>query len=54
VYNQFRLDSRVSGTTAELEALPPDQPIPLQQGFAARDENDVMPMDLDVMTYADR
>jgi murein DD-endopeptidase MepM/ murein hydrolase activator NlpD len=54
VYNGFRLDSHVAGTAAELEALPKDQPIPLQQGFAARDENNVMPMDLDVMTYADR
>ena len=35
-----------------LDKLPPDQPIPMQQGVAAREENTVMPLDLDVMTYA--
>lgn len=53
VYTEFRLDSRIGITLDELEELPDDQPVPLQPGFAARDEKDVMPMNLDVMTYAD-
>ncbi len=52
VYNTFRLDDRIAGTAEELDELAPDQPIPLQRGFAAHDETNVMPLELDVMTYA--
>ena len=38
----------------DLGPLLDGQPAPLQPGFAARDESSVMPMDLDVMTYAGR
>ena len=40
---------------ASMDALDPlltGQPAPLQPGFAARDETDVSPLVLDVMTYA--
>ncbi|MCV7301968.1 M23 family metallopeptidase [Mycobacterium barrassiae] len=53
VYTDFRVDSRIAVSLEELEELPDDQPVPLQPGLAARDEKDVMPMNLDVMTYAD-
>ena len=52
VFDEFRLDSRVVEPFAD--ALLRGDPAQLQPGVAARDEKDVMPMELDVMTYADR
>jgi hypothetical protein len=46
----FRLDSRAAGQNA-LESLAQSKPAPMQRGFTARDESDVTPLVLDVMTY---
>jgi Peptidase family M23 len=54
VFSKFRLDSRVAAPDDDLDSIFDGQPVPMQPGFAARDESDVMPLDLDVMTYADR
>jgi hypothetical protein len=54
VFTGFRLDSRVSGPKDELDDIFNGQPVPMQPGFAGRDESNVMPLDLDVMTYAGR
>ncbi|BBZ20190.1 M23 family metallopeptidase [Mycolicibacterium gadium] len=54
VFTEFRLDSKVSEPADNLNVLFEGKPAPLQPGFIARDENSVMPMELDVMTYADR
>lgn len=48
VFDEFRLDSRIT----EVDTLLDGDPAQMQPGIAARDEKDVMPMDLDVMTYA--
>jgi len=53
VFSAFALDSRVVGEDA-LDPLLDGEPAPLQPGFAARDEKDVSPLVLDVMTYARR
>ena len=53
VFTSFKLDSRIASAD-DLGPLLDGQPAPLQPGFAARDESSVMPLDLDVMTYADR
>jgi len=53
VFTSFKLDSRVANADA-LGPLLDGTPAPMQPGFSARDESDVMPLDLDVMTYADR
>ncbi len=53
VFTSFKLDSRVANADA-LGPLLDGTPAPMQPGFTARDESDVMPLDLDVMTYADR
>ena len=50
VFGEFRLDSRLSESADDLLSGGPG---PMQPGFTARDEKDVMPMELDVMTYAD-
>lgn len=54
VFSRFRLDSRVSEPASNLNVLFDGKPAPMQPGFTARDENSVMPMELDVMTYDDR
>jgi hypothetical protein len=54
VYTKFRLDSRVAVPDDDLETIFDGQPVPMQPGFTARDESNVMPLDFDVMTYADR
>ena len=54
VFDEFRLDSRVAGPADNLNVLFDGEPAPMQPGFAAHDEKDVMPIELDVMTYADR
>ena len=54
VFNQFRLDSRVDVPSDDLDNVLESGAAPLQPGFTARDETNVMPLDLDVMTYADR
>ncbi|MGH3675431.1 MAG: M23 family metallopeptidase [Mycobacterium sp.] len=50
VFTSFKLDSRIADADA-LGPLLDGRPAPLQPGFAAREETDVTPMDLDVMTY---
>jgi hypothetical protein len=50
VLRSFALDSRLTDVDA-LGPLLDGAPAPLQPGVAKRDENDVIPMDLDVMTY---
>ena len=54
VFTDFRLDSRVAGPNGDLDDIFDGKPVPMQPGLAARDESNVMPLDLDVMTYADR
>jgi hypothetical protein len=49
VFSKFRLDSRVEALSDDLLTGAPAQ---MQPGFTARDESDVMPLELDVMTYA--
>ncbi|MDY6995336.1 MAG: M23 family metallopeptidase, partial [Actinomycetota bacterium] len=51
VFSSFQLDSRFSG---DLEALVDGRPAPLEPGFAPRTEESVLPLDDDVMTYAQR
>jgi hypothetical protein len=51
VLSSFRLDSRLASMDA-LDPLEGGAPAALQPGFAARDETDVSPLALDVMTYA--
>jgi hypothetical protein len=50
VIKSFRLDNRVASQDA-LDALLGGKPAPMQPGFTARDESDVSPLVLDVMTY---
>jgi murein DD-endopeptidase MepM/ murein hydrolase activator NlpD len=50
VIKSFRLDNRV-GSQDALDALLRGKPAPMQPGFTARDESDVSPLVLDVMTY---
>jgi Peptidase family M23 len=54
VFTKFRLDSRVAVPDDDLDSVFDGQPVPKQPGFTPRDESNVMPLDLDVMTYADR
>jgi hypothetical protein len=54
VFNEFSLDSRVAEPADNLNILFDGDPAPMQPGFTDRGEKDVMPMELDVMTYADR
>ena len=54
VFTEFRLDSRVSRPTDNSTRSSTGEPAPMQPGFAARDETNVSPLELDVMTYADR
>jgi hypothetical protein len=51
VFKSFRLDSRLA-TMDSVDALLQGKPAPMQPGFAARDESEVSPLVLDVMTYA--
>lgn len=51
VLTGFKVDSRLKSAD-DLGPLLDGQPAPMQPGFAARDESEVMPLDLDVMTYA--
>ena len=50
VFKSFTLDSRVTNSDA-LGPLLDGSRAPLQPGVAKRDETDVIPMDLDIMTY---
>src|SRR5205085_2151769 len=54
VFTGFRLDSRAAGAKDELDDILTGQPAPMQSAFAGRDESNVMPLDLDVMSYAGR
>ncbi|WP_019971783.1 M23 family metallopeptidase [Mycobacterium sp. 141] len=51
VFKSFRLDSRLASQDA-LQPLLDGKPAALQPGFAARDQTEVSPLVLDVMTYA--
>ncbi|WP_102141445.1 M23 family metallopeptidase [Mycobacterium hubeiense] len=51
VIKSFRLDSRLASDDG-VEALLNGRPAALQPGFAARDQSEVSPLELDVMTYA--
>ena len=53
VFTSFKLDSRMA-TADALGPLLEGTPAPMQPGFPTRDESNVLPMELDVMTYADR
>jgi hypothetical protein len=53
VFTDFRLDARIADMD-DLDVIFDGRPAPLQPDFAGRDETDVMPLELDVMTYADR
>jgi hypothetical protein len=46
--------SRCLRPTAKFIWLFNGEPAPMQPGFTPHDENNVMPMELDMMTYADR
>ncbi|WP_370647176.1 M23 family metallopeptidase [Mycobacterium sp. IDR2000157661] len=50
VFNEFRLDDRLTALE-DLDDLLVGGPARMQPGFTARDETDVMPLELDVMTY---
>ncbi|BBX85699.1 M23 family metallopeptidase [Mycolicibacterium aubagnense] len=50
VFRSFRLTARVDSMAAG-EALEAGRPAQLQPGFTASDENNVSPLNLDVMTY---
>lgn len=52
VFTEFRLDSRITDPSAD--ALLKGATAQMEPGITARDEKDVMPLQLDVMTYADR
>jgi len=52
VFKSFRLDSRIASTVDLEKEVTAGKPAPMQPGFTARDETDVMPLDDDVMTYA--
>ena len=52
VFKSFRLDSRIASTVDLEKVVTAGKPAPMQPGFTARDETDVMPLDDDVMTYA--
>ena len=51
VLSSFRLDGRIASMDVE-DAVKAGQPAPMQPGFTPRDESDVSPLVLDVMTYA--
>lgn len=51
VFDSFRLDSRLTSTAAG-DALLDGKPAALQPGFATREQSEVSPLMLDVMTYA--
>lgn len=51
VIKNFTLAQRVASTAA-LATVLTGKPAPLQPGFAARDESEVGPLDLDVMNYS--
>jgi hypothetical protein len=53
VVDKLHLASRIASTDS-LDSIFDGKPAPMQPGFVARDETDVMPMELDVVTYADR
>ncbi len=51
VFSSFKLDSRVVSEESLGPVLGEGQPVQLQLGFVARNETDVSPLVLDVMTY---
>jgi hypothetical protein len=53
VFSSFQLDSRLASQDA-LDPILNGQPAQLQPGFGARDETDISPLVLDVMSYASR
>lgn len=53
VFDDFRLDARLVADDA-IDTLFTGRPAKLQPGLTGRDETEAMPLQLDVMTYADR
>lgn len=53
VYTDFGLDNRI-GDVKDIVNIFNGQPAPMAPGFAPRAETNVLPMELDVMTYGDR
>jgi Peptidase family M23 len=51
VIKAFRLDQRMASNDS-LDVLFTGKPAPLVRGFAARDESEVSPLDLDIMNYS--
>jgi Peptidase family M23 len=54
VFGSIRLDSRVATDSAFDQINETGGPVQLQPGFAGGDQTNVMPLDLDVMTYPTR
>jgi hypothetical protein len=52
VFSSFKLDSRVVSVESLDPVLEEGKPAQLRPGFATRDETDVSPLTLDVMSYA--
>jgi hypothetical protein len=52
VFANFRLDSRLASDEALDQLTVTGGPVTTQQGFAATDETDVMPLDLDAMSFS--
>jgi murein DD-endopeptidase MepM/ murein hydrolase activator NlpD len=50
LFDSFRLDSRLASPDG-VDALLAGKTAPMQPNFTARDESDVSPLSLDVMTY---
>lgn len=53
VFTAFGLDDRI-GTTKDLTEVLDGKSAPMTAGFAAQAESNVMPLELDVMTYGER
>jgi hypothetical protein len=54
IFDKFRLDSRVASDDALDRLTDTGGPVQLQTGFPGGDQTNVMPLDLDVMTYPTR
>lgn len=51
VFTEFRLDSRVASADAVDKGFDAGGPLQTQPGFTANDKADVMPLDLDIVTF---
>ena len=52
MFKSFTLDGRLASMDAPRQPARRGNPAPMQPGFTARDETNVSPLVLDVMTYA--